>query len=118
MPARRCCLSVPGSSERMLAKAPGLGADEVVLDLEDAVAPDEKERARALVVEAIGSADWGATAVAVRVNAPRTPWCHADFVALAGAGPALGSVVLPKVEDAGDVAFAERLLDGARGAAG
>src|SRR5215217_3523068 len=88
MPARRCCLSVPGSSERML------------------------------VVEAIGSADWGATAVAVRVNAPRTPWCHADFVALAGARPALGSVVLPKVEDAGDVAFAERLLDGARGAAG
>src|SRR4051812_16864552 len=115
---RRSCLSVPGSSERMLAKAPGLGADEVVLDLEDAVATGEKDRARALVAAALEAQDWGAVAVAVRVNAPRTPWCHEDLAALAAAPGALASVVVPKVEGAGDLAFVERLLDGVEGASG
>lgn len=117
LPSRRACLVVPASAPEKLAKAARLGADEVVIDLEDAVAPAAKEAARAAAVEAAGALDWSGVALAVRVNAPRTPWCHADLAALAGAGPALRSVVVPKVEGAGDVAFAERLLDGAEAAA-
>jgi citrate lyase subunit beta/citryl-CoA lyase len=102
----------------MLAKAPGLAADELVLDLEDAVAPESKDDARSLVVEALATGAFAGRTVAVRVNAPRTPWCHADLVALAGAPRPPLSVVVPKVESAGDLAFVERLLDGAERAAG
>jgi citrate lyase subunit beta/citryl-CoA lyase len=117
-PPRRSCLSVPGSSEKMVAKAPGLGADELVLDLEDAVAPGAKEQARALVVAALADGVVPAHRVAVRVNAPGTAWCHADLIALAGAPVPPASVVLPKVESPGDLAFADRLLDGVERAAG
>jgi citrate lyase subunit beta/citryl-CoA lyase len=102
----------------MIEKAAASGADEVVIDLEDAVATEAKEPARATVLEALAELDWGSTAVAVRVNAPRTPWCHADLAALADAAGALGSVVVPKVESPGDLAFVDRLLDGAEAAAG
>ena len=115
--SRRACLSVPGSSEKMLAKAPGLGADELVLDLEDAVAAADKEQARELVLTALESLPADATC-AVRVNAPRTPWCHADLVALAGAPRPPATVIVPKVEGAGDLAFVDRLLEGAERAAG
>jgi len=111
-PPRRSCLSVPGSSEKMVAKAPGLGADELVLDLEDAVAPAAKAQARALVVAALAEGRVPASRVAVRVNAPGSPWCHADLIALASAPVPPASVVLPKVEGTGDLAFADRLLDG------
>ena len=110
MTPRRSCLAVPGSSERMLAKAPSLGADELVLDLEDAVAPADKQAARGRVTRLL---EEGLRA-SVRVNAPGTPWCHRDLIAL-GSRPA--SIVLPKVEGAGDLAFADRLLTGV-GAAG
>jgi citrate lyase subunit beta / citryl-CoA lyase len=116
--ARRSCLSVPGSSEKMLARAPTLAADELVLDLEDAVASEAKDDARALVLHALASEPFAGRNVAVRVNAPGTPWCHADLIALAGAARPPASVVLPKVESAGDLAFADRLLDGAERAAG
>jgi citrate lyase subunit beta/citryl-CoA lyase len=66
---RRSCLSVPGSSEKMLAKAPTLGADMVFLDLEDAVAPLEKEAARSKVVDAVKNQEWGDAILCVRVNA-------------------------------------------------
>lgn len=115
--ARRACLSVPGASEKMLAKARELVIDEVVLDLEDAVRPEDKVTARARVLEALTGDGWTAN-VAVRVNAPRSPWCHEDLAALAAAGPALTSVVVPKVESPGDLAFVERLLDGAEAAHG
>jgi citrate lyase subunit beta / citryl-CoA lyase len=115
--ARRSCLVVPGSAPDKLAKAAGRGADEVVIDLEDAVVPAAKEAARAAVVRALATVDWGAATVSVRVNAPRTPWCHADVAALAAAPGPLRSLVLPKVEGAGDLAFAERLLDGVEAAA-
>ena len=73
--ARRSCLSVPGSSERMLAKAPGLEADEVVLDLEDAVAVDGKEQGRALVVEALAGESYarGSPATTCPRSARRSP---------------------------------------------
>jgi citrate lyase subunit beta/citryl-CoA lyase len=117
-PRRRACLVVPGSAASMLAKAPGRGADEVVIDLEDAVAPAAKEQARVAVLAALRELDWAGVTVSVRVNAPRSPWCHADLAALAGVGGPLRSVVVPKVESAGDLAFVERLLDGAEAAAG
>ncbi len=115
-PRRRSCLSVPGSAPAKLAKAPGLGADEIVIDLEDAVAPAAKEEARAAVVAALAELDWSGVTVSVRVNAPRSPWCHADVEALASAPGPLRSLVLPKAESAGDLAFAERLLDGVEAA--
>ena len=115
---RRSCLSVPGSSEKMLAKAPTLGADEIVIDLEDAVAVAAKDDARAQVTSVLAAAPFAALSVAVRVNAPGTPWCHADLIALAAGSRPPGSIVLPKVESAGDLAFADRLLDGVERAAG
>jgi citrate lyase subunit beta/citryl-CoA lyase len=114
MLARRSCLSVPGSSPRMLAKASGLPADEVVIDLEDAVAPSAKDEARADVVNALADGRLGARTVAVRVNALDTSWGHRDIVALAD-GPAAGAVtslVIPKVQAPEDIAWVARLLDG------
>jgi len=102
---RRSVLYVPGANARALAKAPELDADGWILDLEDAVAPDAKESARGLVAEAL---DHGfPREVAVRVNAPGTPW-HAEDLAVAAAADA---VVLPKVERAGDVAGVAESLD-------
>jgi len=109
---RRSCLSVPGSAPGKLAKASGLGADEIVIDLEDAVVSAEKAQARDAVVAALRELDWSAVTVSVRVNAPRTPWCHEDIAALAAIATPLRSIVVPKVESAGDLAFVERLLDG------
>jgi citrate lyase subunit beta / citryl-CoA lyase len=114
-PSRRSCLSVPGSSERKLAKAAELAADEVVIDLEDAVAVGAKDEARAAVVAALG--DWAGSGVAVRVNGPGTPWCHLD-VAAVGALAEPASIVVPKVESPGDLAFVDRLLDGVEAGAG
>src|SRR5205823_12192692 len=84
--ARRSCLTVPASSERMLAKAPSLAADEVIVDLEDAVAAEEKELARGLAVAALGRGPLGRT-TALRVNGRSTPWWEDDLRAAAGAPP-------------------------------
>jgi citrate lyase subunit beta / citryl-CoA lyase len=113
---RRSCLSVPASSERMLAKAEGLPADEVVIDLEDAVAVSAKDEARAAAAQALGG--WQGPGVAVRVNAPGTPWCHLDLAALGELDELPASVVVPKVEGAGDLAFVDRLLDGVEAGSG
>lgn len=111
-PARRSCLSVPASSPRMLDKAATIAADELIVDLEDAVAPMAKDEARAAAVARLAA--WQGPPVAVRVNAPRTPWCHRDLEALvARRDGEPRSIVLPKVESAGDLEFAERLLAGA-----
>jgi citrate lyase subunit beta/citryl-CoA lyase len=117
-PARRSCLSVPASSERKLDKAPSLGADEVVIDLEDAVAPAAKDEARSAAVAALAKSAWSGVTVSVRVNAPRSAWCHLDVAALAELPDQPTSIVVPKVQSAGDVAFVERLLDGVEAAAG
>jgi citrate lyase subunit beta/citryl-CoA lyase len=93
----------------MLSKAQTLAADEIVLDLEDAVLPAAKASAREAAVAALST--WSGAPVAVRVNPPRSSWCHQDIAAVAGC-EALGSIVVPKVESAGDLAFVERLLDG------
>lgn len=113
---RRSCLSVPASSERMLAKAQGLPADEVVIDLEDAVAISAKDQARAAAVDALGG--WEGPPVAVRVNAPGTPWCHLDLTALGELAEPPATIVLPKVESAGDLGFVDRLLAGVEAGSG
>ncbi len=108
---RRSCLSVPGSSEKMLAKAPGLGADMVFLDLEDAVAPLEKEAARAKVVKAINEQDWGDTVLCVRVNAWDTEWTYGDVIEVVeGASERLDELMLPKVQSAAEVQALDMLL--------
>jgi citrate lyase subunit beta/citryl-CoA lyase len=102
----------------MLAKAAEVGADELIVDLEDAVAPAAKDDARGLVLRTLASDAWGGLQASVRVNAPGSPWCHADLIALAGASRPPAAVVVPKVESAGDLAFVERLLAGVERAAG
>jgi citrate lyase subunit beta/citryl-CoA lyase len=116
--ARRSCLSVPGSSASMLAKAPQRGADEVIIDLEDAVATSAKDEARETVVAALAEPQYEGVRTAVRVNAPRTPWCHLDVVAMASLERGPASIIVPKVESAGDLAFIDRLLDGVEASAG
>jgi citrate lyase subunit beta/citryl-CoA lyase len=107
-------LVVPGSSERMLTKARTLAADEIVIDLEDAVVAERKPEALQSTVAALGD-PFAAARVSVRVNAPGTPWCHHELIALAARPGRLHSVILPKVDGAGDLAFADRLLTGAEG---
>src|SRR3954451_10820473 len=98
-PPRRSCHATPGSNEKMLGKAPGLGADQVFLDLEDSVSPLEKEAARGKVVNAIKNQDWGETVVCVRVNAWDTEWTYRDVVTVVeNAGDRLDEIMLPKVE--------------------
>ena len=107
----RSCLSVPGSSARMQAKAVTLGADQVLFDLEDATAPSEKVAARTVIVDSLHSLDPGERAVAVRVNGTDTQWCYRDIVEVVEpAGDRLDALILPKVESAADVHFVDRLL--------
>jgi citrate lyase subunit beta / citryl-CoA lyase len=108
---RRSCLSVPGSSEKMLGKAPNLGADMVFLDLEDAVAPLEKEAARDKVVKAINDLDWGETVLCVRVNAWDTKWTYRDVIhVVENSSERLDEIMLPKVQSAADVQALDMLL--------
>jgi citrate lyase subunit beta / citryl-CoA lyase len=108
---RRSCHAVPGSNEKFLAKAPTLPADMFFLDLEDAVAPLEKEAARAKVVAAIGGEDWGEAVVCVRVNAWDTRWTYGDVIEVVGrAGPRLDEIMLPKVQNAAEVVALDLLL--------
>jgi citrate lyase subunit beta/citryl-CoA lyase len=108
---RRSCLSVPGSSEKMLGKAPDLGADMVFLDLEDAVAPLEKEAARDKVVKAINDLDWGDTVLCVRVNAWDTKWTYRDVIhVVENASERLDEIMLPKVQSAADIQALDMLL--------
>ena len=94
---RRSCLSVPGSSEKMLGKGPTIPADMTFLDLEDAVAPLEKEAARAKVVDAIKNLDWGERVLCVRVNAWDTKWTAYDVIEVVGnAGERLDEIMLPE----------------------
>jgi malyl-CoA/(S)-citramalyl-CoA lyase len=105
-------LAVPGTNPRAIEKAPTLGADLVFLDLEDAVAPDDKERARANVIEALRAQDWSRTAVSVRINGLDTHWCYRDVVEVVEAcGDVLDTVLVPKVGAPSDVEFVATLLD-------
>jgi citrate lyase subunit beta / citryl-CoA lyase len=110
--ARRTCLAVPGSSPKMLAKAAGLPVDQVFLDLEDSVAAGEKAQARRNVVAALEEQDYGeATTVVVRVNGVDTAFCHRDVLEVVGqAGQHVDCLMIPKVQDPGQVEFVDHLL--------
>ncbi|MEV4538854.1 CoA ester lyase [Asanoa sp. NPDC049518] len=108
---RRSCLAVPGSSLKMLDKARGLPADQVFLDLEDAVAPLAKPEARKNVVAALNEGDWGTKTRVVRVNDLTTEWTYRDVVEVVeGAGPNLDCVMLPKVQSAAHVEWLDLTL--------
>jgi len=109
---RRCQLSVPGSSEKMMAKAAGLTLDHVFLDLEDAVAPSAKPDARGKIVEALNSLAWTPKTRCVRINDVETEWCHDDIIeVVSGAGNNLDTIMLTKAKSATDVMFVHLLLD-------
>jgi len=105
-------LAVPGSNPRMLEKAPTAGADIVFLDLEDAVAPDDKVQARKNVIEALNELDWSNTAVSVRINGLDTHYCYRDLVEVVEqAGDKLDTILIPKVNTPADILFVSTLLD-------
>jgi len=106
---RRSVLYMPGANERALEKAKGLAADALILDLEDAVAPDAKDEARERVCAAASSGDYGTKEVAIRVNGLATEWHADDIAAAAKAGPA--AVVVPKVDSVADVHAIETALE-------
>ena len=108
---RRSCLAVPGSNPRFLEKAQSLPADQVFLDLEDACAPLEKEGARLKIVDALNHGDWTGKTRTVRVNDLTTHWTYRDVITVVeGAGANLDCVMLPKVQDAGQVVWLDLLL--------
>ncbi len=108
---RRSELSPPGTSEKMMAKAAASPADLVFLDLEDAVAPSEKERARKPIVDALNGLDWGRKTRAVRINGTHTHWCAEDLIeVVTGAGQNLDVIIIPKVKAPRDVWFVDTLL--------
>ena len=101
---RRSCLAVPGSNPRFLEKAKGLPADQVFLDLEDAVAPLAKPEARKNVVAALNEEGWEGKTRVVRVNDLTTHWTYRDVIEVVeGAGPNLDCIMLPKVQSAAQV---------------
>ena len=112
--ARRSALSVPGSSQRMLEKALQLPADEIVIDLEDAVAADAKDDARDLVADFLTPDRPTPGLVAVRINALASAWGERDVVELARrCGSRIDSLVVPKVESTQDILHVQRLLESA-----
>jgi citrate lyase subunit beta/citryl-CoA lyase len=108
---RRTCLAVPGSSLKMLEKAQGLPADQVFLDLEDAVAPLAKPDARKNIVAALNEGNWLGKVRTVRVNDLTTPWTYRDVVEVVeGAGSNLDCIMLPKVQGAEQIAWLDLTL--------
>ena len=106
---RRSILYMPGSNARALEKGRGLAADGLILDLEDAVAPDAKEMARQQIVEALKAGGYGQRELIVRVNAGLSPWGKDDIVAMATSGA--DAILLPKVDSGAMVREAEKLME-------
>lgn len=99
---RRSVLYMPASNLKAIAKARSLPCDAIILDLEDAVAPEQKDMAREQAVAAVAEGGFGARELIIRVNGLDTPWGEADLKAAAAASP--DAILVPKVSDAGDVA--------------
>ena len=105
---RRSALYLPASNPKALAKARTLDADVVILDLEDAVAPEAKVEARAAAVAAVGEGGFGRRELVVRANGLATEWGADDLAAIAAAGP--DAVLVPKIAGAEDIARYDRAL--------
>jgi citrate lyase subunit beta/citryl-CoA lyase len=113
---RRSALYLPASNSRAIEKVRTLDCDVVILDLEDAVAPDAKESARRNAVEAVRAGGFGRSELVVRVNGLDTPWGAADIGALALAAP--DAILVPKVNDAADVRRYDQALANAPSSVG
>lgn len=98
---RRSVLYMPGSKSRALEKAEGLPADALILDLEDAVAPEEKPAARDLVYDAVEARRFGPREVIIRINGLDTEWGEAELTAAAAAGP--DAILVPKIDRADEI---------------
>ena len=112
-PARlnRSELAVPGSQPDMFEKAAKLDVDVIFLDLEDAIAPDEKEQARKNVIEALNNIDWGKKSMSVRINGLDTHYMYRDVVdVVEQAGERLDMIMMPKVGTASDVYAVDMML--------
>ena len=113
MKPRRSILSVPGHVEKMHAKACQSKTDVIMLDLEDSVPVDAKPDAPAVIIKSLGSMDWQNKTLSVRINGLDTPFGYRDLKAIGETvGHRIDTVVLPKTDDAGDVHFVSRMLDG------
>lgn len=120
-PARlnRCQLFGPGSRELLFEKMAGSAADVINLDLEDSVAPDDKERARRNIIQAIGDIDWGTKTLSVRINGLDTPYWYRDVVdLLEQAGERLDQIMIPKVGNAADIYAVDALVTAIEAAKG
>ena len=100
---RRSLLYMPGSNARALDKARSLPADGLILDMEDAVAPDAKQLAREQIVAALDEGGYGHREIMVRINALSTPWGADDITAVCAAGNPADAMLIPKVSTAADV---------------
>ncbi len=112
-PARpnRCQLFGPGSNTKLFAKMAASDADVINLDLEDSVSPSDKDTARANVIEAINTVDWGRKTLSVRINGLDTPYWYRDVVdVLEQAGDRLDQIMIPKVGCAGDIYAVDALV--------
>ncbi|AOO79766.1 HpcH/HpaI aldolase/citrate lyase family protein [Bosea vaviloviae] len=107
---RRSVLYMPGSNARALEKAREIAADALILDLEDAVAPDAKETARAQVCAAVKAGGYGRRELVIRTNGLETPWFAADLAAAAEARP--DAILIPKVSSPETLQQIGTLLDG------
>jgi citrate lyase subunit beta/citryl-CoA lyase len=111
MRLRRCELSTPGSNEKMIEKALGTDADVVFLDLEDAVAPNQKVEARGKVIRALKNLDWGKKTRAIRMNNIETEYAYQDVIEVVEqAGEHLDLIIIPKVKAARDIFWVDTLL--------
>jgi malyl-CoA/(S)-citramalyl-CoA lyase len=112
-PARpnRCQLFGPGSRTALFEKMAASAADVINLDLEDSVAPGDKDQARANIIQATHDVDWGNKYLSVRINGLDTPWWYRDVVELLEqAGDRLDQVMIPKVGCAADVYAVDALV--------
>jgi len=108
---RRSVLYMPGSNARALEKARTLAADALILDLEDAVAPDAKELARQQVADAVKQGGFGKREIIIRINALSTPWGEDDLKAAVAAGP--DAVLVPKISSAAELHAIDAKIGGA-----
>ena len=112
-PARpnRCQLFGPGSNTKLFAKMAASAADVINLDLEDSVAPSDKDIARQNVIEAINTIDWGTKTLSVRINSLDTPYWYRDVVdLLENASDRLDMIMIPKVGCAADIYAVDALV--------
>ena len=108
---RRCQISVPASSKKMIEKASSIRVDGVILDLEDSVAPDQKESARYQIIDGLKHLDWKASSVSVRINATTTEWCHEDIIELLShCSEKIATLIVPMVNTPNDLIFVETLI--------